>query len=71
MRSTITNLVTYIDFISPLFSYQSQVDSSYFYFSSAFDFVPRSILLYKLRAYGLSDSYVNWFHSYLTDWYSS
>ena len=70
MESTTTNLVTHIDFISPLICSQRQVDSVYFYFSSAFDFVPHSSLLYKLCAYGHSDSYVNWFRIYLIDRYS-
>jgi hypothetical protein len=65
MKSTITNLVTYFDFISPFVSFQRQVDSVYFDCSSAFDFVPHSVLFYKLCAYGLSDSH------YLTDRYSS
>jgi hypothetical protein len=63
--------VTYLDFISPLVSSKHQVDSIYFDFSSAFDFVPHSIFLYKLYVYGLSDSHVNWFCSYLTVRYSS
>ena len=67
MKSSTTNLVTNLDFISPLFSSQSQVDSVYFDFSS----VPHSVLLHKLCAYGLSDSYINWLRSYLTDRYSS
>jgi hypothetical protein len=71
MKSTSTNLKTYLDFISPLVSSQRQVDSIYFDFSNAFDFVLHSILLYKLCAYGLSESYLNWFRSYFTDRYSS
>jgi hypothetical protein len=48
MKSTTTNLVTYLDFISPLVFYQRQVDSIYFDFSSAFEFFLHFILLYKL-----------------------
>jgi hypothetical protein len=59
MKSTTTNLVTYLDFISPSVSSKHQVDSVYFDFSSAFDFVPHSIFLHKLYVYGLSDSHVN------------
>ena len=66
MKSTTTHFVTYLGFISPLVSFQRQVDYIYFDFSSAFDFVPHSILLHKLCAYGLSDSYVNWYRNYLT-----
>jgi hypothetical protein len=58
-KSTTTNLVTYLDFISPLFSSQGQVDFIYPDLSSAFDLVSHPILLNKLCAYGLSDGYVN------------
>ena len=51
-----TNLVAYLDFISPLASSQRQVDSIYFDLSSAFDLVSHPILLHKLCANGLSDS---------------
>jgi hypothetical protein len=44
---------------------QSQVDSIYFDFSYASDFVPRALLL-KLDDYGLSAGYVNWCRGYLT-----
>jgi hypothetical protein len=71
MKSTTTNLVTYLDFISPLVSSQRQVDSIYYDFSSALEFFPHSVLLHKLCAYGLSDSHVNWFRIYLTDLCSS
>jgi hypothetical protein len=70
MKSTMS-LVTYLDFISPLVSSQQQADSVYFDFSIAFDFVPHSVLLHKFCAYDISDSYVNWFRSYLTDRYYS
>jgi hypothetical protein len=63
MKLTSTNLVTYFDFISPLVSSQRQADSIYFDLSSAFDYVPHSVLLHNLCAYGLSDSYANWFCS--------
>jgi hypothetical protein len=63
--------VTYLDCISPLISSQRQVHCIYFDFSSAIDFVPHSILFYKLCTCGLSDSYVNWFRSCLNDRYSS
>ena len=36
-------------------------------FKKAFDLVNHEILLQKLQMYGLSDSAVKWFHSYLSD----
>jgi hypothetical protein len=66
LKSTITNPVTYLDFITPLVSSQGQADAICFDFSSAFDLVPHTLLLQKLSALGLFGGYVNWFCSYLT-----
>jgi hypothetical protein len=62
--STITNLVTYLDFITPLVSSQGQADAIYIDLSSVFDHVPHILLLQNLSAFGLSGGYVNWFCSY-------
>jgi hypothetical protein len=70
-KSTTTNLVTYLDFISPLVISQRQVDSIYFDLSSAFDLVPHPIILQKLCAYGHSDGKVNWLFIYLINRQSS
>jgi hypothetical protein len=64
-KYTSTNLVTYVDFISPLVGSQRQADAIYFDLSNAFDLVPHSLLLHKLSAFGRSGGYVNWFRSYL------
>jgi hypothetical protein len=47
-----------------------QVDAIYFYLSSAFDLDSHTLLLQKLTAYRLSDSYISWLHSYITNVYS-
>jgi hypothetical protein len=70
-KATTTNLVAYLGFISPLISSHCQVDSNYFDLSSAFYLVSHRILLHKLRAHWLSDGYMNWFRSYLTNRKSS
>jgi hypothetical protein len=57
-------LVTYLNSIMPSVCTQGQIDSVYFDLSSAFDIVPHNILLHKLSNFGLSSSYVDWFHSY-------
>jgi hypothetical protein len=67
--STSTNLVTYVDLISPLVGSQREGDAIYFDLSNAFDHVSHS-LLHKLSASGLSGGYVNWFRSYLSNWKS-
>jgi hypothetical protein len=66
-KSTITNLVIFLDFVTPLVCSQGQVDSIHFDFSNAFDILPHALLLHKLNNYGLSYGYINWFHSYLTN----
>lgn len=66
-KYTSTNLVSYLDYISPLLCAQCQVDAVYFHLTSAFHRVPHSLLLYKLRAYGLSDNCVTWLRNYITN----
>jgi sarcosine oxidase/L-pipecolate oxidase len=58
-------LVTYLNSIIPSVSTQGQTDSVYFDLTKAFDIVPHNILLLELSKFGLSSSYVDWFHSYL------
>jgi hypothetical protein len=69
-QSTTTNFVTYLEFISPLVSSQSKIYSIYFDLNSTFDLVWHSILLHKLRAYGLSGGYEMWYNSYISNWQS-
>jgi hypothetical protein len=52
-------------------STQYQMYSVYFGLSTAFDIVPHNILLQKLRNFGLSSRFVDWFHSYLDNRHSS
>jgi hypothetical protein len=60
-----TNLVTYLDFISPLVSSQLQIDSV---LTLAAHLTLSGILFYfQLHEHWLSDSYMNWFRSYLTN----
>jgi hypothetical protein len=65
-KSASTNLVTFVEFITPLVYSQGQADAIYFDLINAFDLVPHSLLLHKLSALGLSGGYVNWFRSYLS-----
>jgi hypothetical protein len=70
-NSTTTSLVTYLNYITPSVCTQGQIDFVYFDLSSAFDVIPHNILLHKLCNFGLSSSYVDWFHSYLDNRHSS
>jgi hypothetical protein len=62
-----SNQFGYLYFIIPSVSTQGQTDSVYFDLTKAFDIVPHNILLRKLSNFGLSSSYVDWFHSYLSN----
>jgi hypothetical protein len=66
-KSTVTNLVTFLDFLTPVVRGQRQADAVYFDLSNAFDLVPHNMLLHKLSSFGFSDAYVSWFRSYFTN----
>ncbi|XP_046666391.1 uncharacterized protein LOC124358142 [Homalodisca vitripennis] len=66
-RSTVSNLVVYVDYILSAFSSGVQVDSVYIAFSKAFDAFSHGHLLAKLHGYGICGSLLSWFHSYLSD----
>jgi hypothetical protein len=62
-KSTVTNLVTYLDFVTPLVCSQREADAD---LRSAFHIVPDSLFLNKLVDCGLFVDSVNLFSSYLT-----
>lgn len=64
-RSTVTNLITFQEYIMSAFSKRLQVDCIYLDFSKAFDRVNHSILLSKLAGYGIHGSLLKWIESYL------
>ena len=64
-RSTLTNLIFYTDDISNSLNSCRQVDSVYLDFSKAFDSVNHSLLLSKLKNFGLSRIMLNWLGFYL------
>jgi hypothetical protein len=66
-KFTVTNLATFLDFMTPVDCSQRQADAVCFDLSNAFDLVPHSLLLHKLSSFGFSDGYVSCFRSYLTD----
>ena len=66
-RSTTTNLICVTQFIAESFNMQSQTDIIYTDFSKAFDRLDHNLITHKLSAFGLSDSLVNLFKSYLSN----
>eukprot|EP00111_Clytia_hemisphaerica_P003886 TCONS_00011152-protein len=68
-RSTVTQLLTYLDKCANSISNNKVVDVIYFDFVKAFDTVPHRRLLKKLNAYGVRGSELNWIQSFLIDRY--
>ena len=65
-RSTVTNLSCMIHFIHEAFRDGDQVDVLYTDFSKAFDKVDHTLLLRKLRGFGVKGDMLAWLQSYLT-----
>lgn len=67
-RSTVTNLVSFLQFSATCVLRRQQCDVIYFDLSRAFDVVNHRLLLNKLsNNFGLSSKYIKFFHSYLTE----
>jgi hypothetical protein len=64
-RSTITNLITHTEALQKSVGSKRQRDVIYFDFSSAFDKVPHSRLIAKLKSLGISGQMLEWLHSFL------
>lgn len=66
-RSTVTNLVDFVQYTSTALDSQGQVDVVYTDFAKAFDSVNHSQLVRKLSKFGCSTQLTNLFTSYLRD----
>ena len=64
-RSTVTQLLVYLDKCADMVARGSVVDSIYLDFQKAFDTVPHRRLMKKLEAYGISGSVLEWIREYL------
>lgn len=66
-RSVETNLLCYYNAISKSLESGTQTDVIYTDFSKAFNSINHSLLLVKLRLYGIADPLLSWFNSYIPD----
>lgn len=64
-RSTTTNLLDHLIFISDALNNRERVDVVYTDLSKAFDLVNHAILALKLRSFGITGALLDWFKSYL------
>ena len=64
-RSTTSNLITYTEFLCKSMTNGGQSDTLYTDFSKAFDKVPHNLLIRKLKWFGVGNTMLKWFKSYL------
>ncbi|CAB4018417.1 Hypothetical predicted protein [Paramuricea clavata] len=64
-RSCVTQLLTALHHIGQLLDSNVQTDILFLDFAKAFDSVDHTILLKKLKSYGISGNKYNWFTDYL------
>ena len=65
-RSTVTQLLRYMDYCAEVLAKGSVTDVVYLDFAKAFDTVPHSRLLLKLKAYGIDGKVLTWIKAFLT-----
>ncbi len=66
-RSTLSNLLVYVNNVVKFIENGGQVDTLYTDFSKAFDKISHEILLNKLTSFGVDGAYLEWFRTYLID----
>ena len=66
-RSTVTQLLAYLDNIYNQLENNKKPSAVYFDFQKAFDKVPHVVLLHKLKKMGLDPSFIELIRSYLAD----
>lgn len=63
-RSTVSNLVLFLDYVSDKMDNQDQVDVVYTDFSKAFDRIDHNLLLLKLASLGIRSDLYRWFNQW-------
>ncbi|CAH2109000.1 unnamed protein product [Euphydryas editha] len=67
MRSTTSNLLSYMAHLLPTVDSGGQTDAAYFDYKKAFDLVDNDVLLKKLAGVGFTPHLLNFFASYMRD----
>ena len=67
LRSTVSNLICISQYLADSLDRRKQVDAVYTDLTKAFDRLNHKKLILKLRLYGISDSLILWFDSYLSN----
>ena len=65
-RSTVTQLLNYLDKCAEVVASGGVVDSIYFDFSKAFDTVPHQRLSVKMKSYGIQGKLLSWVEAFLS-----
>ena len=65
-RSTVTQLLTYLDKCVKTIAEGGVIDTIYLDFAKSFDTVPHQRLTVKLQAYGIKGNILNWIINYLS-----
>lgn len=65
-RSTVSNLVSFSNYINNALENKQQIDVMYADFSKAYDKVIHSLLISKIQSIGISNPLLKWMHSFLT-----
>lgn len=66
-RSTVSNLICFVQDVFGALENRCQLDAIYTDFSKAFDRVDHVIMMEKLRALGIRDPLLSWFRSFLSN----
>lgn len=66
-----SNLIIFWDIVTKNIDLKYQTDTIYIDLSKAFDLVPHSFLLRKLKLFGIDDTYYQFFHNYFTGRYQT
>lgn len=66
-RSTVTNLVNFVEYVNTSVDHKKQVDVVYTDLEKAFDRVNHDLLILKLNKLGVGDPLLSWIRSYLNN----